>query len=167
MKIIYPEKLNVFRMFVTTPLSVITLFNITYKQNPLNQTKAKYVIFFVQFHWILLFLEIFGLSFINGLILNGIITSIYIIMSIVGLEKFTDELILEVFSVFSSIGWMKFFTRVILDQVSFISFYFSISEIVFNCVIQGMGNALVDVFCAVALTEKGRSMMGTLSLIAG
>lgn len=118
-------------------------------------------------HWIQVFLELFGLNFVNMLIVDALFTSVYIILNFMDMSPFIDRVILEVLSIFSSIGWIKFFTMMILDFTTFLSFYFSLSEIVFNCVFMGMANALADVFCAQSLVRKGKYMMGLLTLIAG
>ena len=92
---------------------------------------------------------------------------VYLIACLSFLSEEADELILEIFTIFSSISWIKFFTLIIIDCLRFMSFYFSIQEIVFNCVIMGMAFTFADVFCARAFTNKNEIIMGVLTLAAG
>ena len=83
------------------------------------------------------------------------------------MKETVSPIITELLSVFAAIGWIKVFSQVIIDFITFLAFYFSISEVVLSTLLLSAGNSLGDFFGNAALAMQGETVMAAMAAYSG
>lgn len=152
---------------ILLPLNVFMLFTVPYGKNPLMQTKLRYVpmvlsilvsaFLFGEHHVLKSWIFICALSLIF----------IIIMLEIFKIAKEPIRIFEKIMTVIVSIAWTKLFVLLILDYMAFISFYFSINEIILFTILMSAGNCFSEMLNLGALSRQGSGIMAVLATYSG
>ena len=143
------------------------MFTVCYLDNPIMKTNFKYLLLSISLIWIIFTLElleaelyiIVGIGFSFGLL--------FLILSLLKVKDFVLDIFYEIFSVFAAIGWISIFSGIIIDFISFLSYYFSLNEIILNSILLSAGNTVGDFFGNASLAKAGSEVMGAFASYSG
>ena len=152
---------------VGAPLKALALVTISYLENPLVQTPAKYPVLVLSTMFALLSLELIAPVWWVLLIIGSIVAIGVLICDLLKVNENIPAIITELISVFAAIGWIKIFSTVIIDFISFLAFYFNIDEVILSSILLSAGNTIGDFFGNGALAASGEEVMGAIASYSG
>lgn len=161
------EEAGFYQNAVLLPLMICGLFSISYLSNPLMKNDIKFVVLGITFAFIL---RIFGVcgEVDWSLAAMGVGTAVvFLVFERLKFKPHLLETIYEILSVMSAIAWIKIFSTFIIDFITFLAYYFSISQVVLASLLLSAGNSLGDLFGNAALAAQGEAVMGAMACYSG
>lgn len=152
---------------VLMPLMFSGLFTISYLENPLMKTPVKLLVIPMAFTFTIFILELTEASILTLFLIGLGIALICFGFEMFNIQKELFETIYEIIAVFAAIGWIKIFSTLIVDFITFLAFYFSISEVVLATLLLSAGNSLGDLFGNAALALQGETVMASMACYSG
>lgn len=143
------------------------MLTVCYLDNPIMRTKFKYLLLAVSLTWIIVTLELLNFDLYINLAIGLVIGTIFLILNLFRVKEIYLEIFYEIFSVFAAIGWISIFSGVIIDFISFLSYYFSLNEIILNSILLSAGNTVGDFFGNASLAKAGSEVMGAFASYSG
>jgi Ca2+/Na+ antiporter len=143
------------------------LFTVPHDKNPIMHLKLKYIPIFMS---VIVCCYLLSEHHRISRSVSIIAVSLVVVIIILEICKIGKELIRiaeKVLTVMVSIAWTKLFVVLILDYMSFISFYFSINEIILFTILMSAGNCLAEMINLGALSRQGSGIMAVLATYSG
>ena len=131
------------------------------------KTKFKFVLLGLSITWIIFTLELLDFPLHINLAIGFSIALGFLLMYLLKVKESILEIFYEIFSVFAAIGWISIFSGVIIDFISFLSYYFSLNEIILNSILLSAGNTVGDFFGNASLAKAGSEVMGAFASYSG
>ena len=131
------------------------------------KTKFKYILLGLSITWIIMTLELLDFPLHINLAIGFSIALTFLLMYLFKVKESILEIFYEIFSVFAAIGWISIFSGVIIDFISFLSYYFSLNEIILNSILLSAGNTVGDFFGNASLAKAGSEVMGAFASYSG
>lgn len=161
------EEAGMYQNVVLMPLMVSGLFTVPYLSNPLMKGPTKFIVTTIGIVFTIAILELSEASLWVLFLISAIISLAFLVLEMMNIGKHHLETVYEVLSVFSSIAWIKIFSTLIIDFITFLAFYFSISEVVLATLLLSAGNSLGDFFGNAALAMQGETVMAAMAAYSG
>ena len=152
---------------IIAPLVLMGMLTVSYLENPLIKTPAKYVIIAFSVAWIVTIFEIIEFSTFRVLSVGIFLGIIFLILEIIKINKNLLDIFVEIISVFAAIAWIKIFSEIIIDFITFLAFYFNINQVILSCLLLAAGNSLGDFFGNGAMSKAGASVMAAVAAFSG
>ena len=164
-RVIDPE-ISCLENILTLPLNAMCLFTICDNTNPFVQTKLRPLIANLSFIFILLSMNLLSLDPTKIAIVGGIGMISFILLDMF-LEKRKLEIVYYILSILASIGWINIFAGYVVDCISFIAFWFEMSQVLISALLLSAGNTIGDLFANSALARNGEAVMGAVACYSG
>lgn len=156
-----------FQTLVGFPLKAAGLFTISYLENPLVETPAKYLVIASSTIFTLKILELVNCAWWILLIVGLFVGGIVFLLDTLKINENVSPIVTEMISVFAAIGWIKIFSTLVIDFISFLAFYFNINEVILSSILLSAGNTVGDFFGNGALSANGEEVMGAIASYSG
>lgn len=161
------EEAGLYQNIVLMPLMASGLFTIPYLSNPLMKTHLKFLVIPIALTFTVAILELTEMSLLALFLGSCVFSLVCLVLESLNIGKYHLETVYEVLSIFAAIGWIKIFSTLIIDFITFLAFYFSISEVVLATLLLSAGNSLSDFFGNAALAIQGETVMAAMAAYSG
>lgn len=161
------DEAGLYQNIVLMPLMASGLFTIPYLSNPLMKTHLKFLVIPIALTFTIAILELSSASLLALFLGSCVLSAIFLVLEAMNIGKHHLETVYECMSIFAAIGWIKIFSTLIIDFITFLAFYFSISEVVLATLLLSAGNSLSDFFGNAALAIQGETVMATMAAYSG
>ena len=161
------DEAGLYQNAVLMPLKSVGLLIIPYLENPLMKTHLRFLINTFAVTFIFFVLEIYTTNFWALLLASGVFAAILESIHIFRIKRSWLETTYEIIAVFAAIALIKVFSTLIMDSITFLAFYFSISEVVLATLLLSICNCLGDFFGNAALAQQGETVMAAMASYSG
>lgn len=161
------DEAGLFQNAVLLPLKAAGLIAIPYLDNPLMKTHMRFLINAIAIAFIMFILEIWSGSFGVLCLFAGVVAAVLETLHVFNVRRTWLETTYEIIAVFSAIAFIKIFSTLIMDCITFLAFYFSISEVVLATLLLSVCNCLGDFFGNAALAIQGETVMAAMAAYSG
>lgn len=164
---LFDDEAGLYQNVVLLPLMASGLVTIPYLSNPLMKTHLKFLVLPISLTFTVKILELSEASLLSMFLVFLGISAVFLVLEMLNVGKYTLETVYEICSVFAAIAWIKIFSTLIIDFITFLAFYFSISEVVLSTLLLSAGNSLGDFFGNAALAMQGETVMAAMAAYSG
>lgn len=153
--------------FIFVPLKICQYLTVPFEGNRVFKGNCILIPMFCGLFMAKTAFEIGKDHFLIGVAVCAGLTLIYaILMNTLPKSRIT-KLFRSIVIVLVALTWIQLFIAVVIDYITFISFYFSVNEVILKSFLLSSGNSIGELFGSRALALNGAEVMATVSTYSG
>lgn len=160
---LHDERRSIIVNILCYPLTITGLFVLPYNRNPLIKTHLRYFVYLGSSFYLVDSLFYITLSKGSSFSAAIVITVLISILDFFSISKKTIRYFQVVMTIFCSILTLKFYVLMIIDFITFLSFMYTIDNVILSAILLSAGDTMGDFFANGALAHQGEIAMASIA----